>query len=77
MSYIVTHGGTIGGMRPGPVGIDPGLNLEQALDMARSLLAGGKPNVTISDGKGHEISGAALIACCTGKKTLTADLRVN
>jgi hypothetical protein len=77
MSYTVTHGGTTGGVRPGPVGLDPGLNLEQALHMARGLLAEGKPNVAIIDGNGHEISGADLIACCNGKKTLSPDLRAN
>jgi len=77
MPYTVTHGGTIGGVRPGPVGLDPGLNLEQACEMARSLLAEGKPNITITDGKGHEISGPDLIACCKGEKTLTPDLRAS
>lgn len=77
MPYIVTHGGTIGGIRPGPAGLDPGLNLEQALHVACTLLAEGKPNVAITDGKGQEISGADLIACCKGEKTLTPDLRAN
>ena len=77
MAYIVTHGGTTDGVRPGPVGLDPGLNLEQALAFARNLLAEGKPNVAIIDGNGHQISGADLIACCKGEKTLTPDLRAN
>jgi hypothetical protein len=77
MAYIVSHGGTTDGIRPGPAGLDPGLNLEQALAVARNLLAEGKPNVAIIDGNGRQISGADLIACCKGEKTLTPDLRAN
>jgi hypothetical protein len=77
MPYFVTHGGTDGRGRPGPVGIDPGLTLEQALHMACSLLAQRQPSVTINDGKGNTISGNELVACCNGEKTLSADLRAN
>lgn len=75
MRYFVTHGGTDGRGRPGPVGIDPGLTLEQALHMAHSLLVQRQPNVTISDSKGNTISGNELVACCNREKILTADLR--
>jgi hypothetical protein len=51
------------------------VDLEEALEHARRLLAEGLANVTIRDGKGHSISGEHLIACCLGEKQLTPDLR--
>ena len=75
MPYTVTHGGTINNERPGPVGLDIDLNLDQALQMACSLLSQGQANVSILDGRGNEISGVDLIACCKGEKTLKPDLR--
>jgi hypothetical protein len=81
LPYIVSHGevqrDSSGAERPGPVGLDPGLNLEQALAVACNLLAQHQSNVRIRDGKGNEISGADLAACCRGEKTLAADLRAN
>jgi hypothetical protein len=79
MSYIVTHGAA---ERHAPAGIDisprsSGFTLEQALARACQLLAEGMQNVVITDGAGHEISGADLAACCRGEKTLTPDLRAN
>ncbi len=71
MTYIVTHGG----LHHGPVGLDPGLTLEQALAMAGHLLWERKPNVAIQDGNGRSISGDDLVACCKGEKNLTPDLR--
>jgi hypothetical protein len=76
MSYTVSRGGTIGGQRPGPVALTVDLNLEQALHRARSVLAEGQPNVSIIDGKGNQISGDDLVACCKNEKTLTPDLRL-
>lgn len=75
MPYTVTHGGTINNERPGPAGLDVGLNLAQALQMACHLLSEGQANVSILDGRGNEVSGDVLIACCKGQKTLTPDLR--
>jgi hypothetical protein len=76
MPYTVSHGGTIDGQRPGPVALDVGLNLKQALQQACYFLAEGQPNVSIVDGKGNQISGADLVACCNNEKTLTPDLRL-
>jgi hypothetical protein len=72
MSYIVTHG-----MGHGPQPIDMCPTLNDALVHACQLLLAGQPNVTIRDGKGQSISGPDLIACCSGEKTLTADLKAN
>jgi hypothetical protein len=76
MAYTVTHGPLI---ERGPIAIDSGngsgFDLERALAHARRLLSEGKPNVAIHDGDGRSISGADLIACCEGKKTLTPHLR--
>jgi len=76
MAYIVTHGtvpaGVDTGTQPG------GFTLEQALAHACALLSEGYYiNVAISDGRGAQISGNDLVACCTGEKRLTADLRAN
>jgi hypothetical protein len=74
MAYIVT-GDTVGA-----AAIDSGrggdFTLEQALAHAcRMLSEGGWLNVAIRDGIGRSISGADLVACCKGEKTLTPDLR--
>lgn len=73
MHYLVTHG-------TGPVGIDQGkgpkgFDLNGALEHAHRLINEGRLNVTITDGSGQSITGADLLACCTGKKTLTTDLK--
>ena len=52
-----------------------GATLDGALAQARQLVAEGRDNVSITDGKGHTISGPDLFACCLGEKELTPDLR--
>lgn len=68
MSYLVTHKGRRAAIGP----VD---DIHAALAIARQLLAELKPDIAIQDGVGREISGADLIACCKGEKTLSADLR--
>jgi hypothetical protein len=69
MSYLVTRG-------KGPVGIDrPIPDIPSALRLACRLISEGYVNVAIQDGKGKNISGADLIACCKRERTLTPDLR--
>jgi hypothetical protein len=72
MSYLVTHGNM---PAPGPVAIDTCNDLPSALAHACHLLSEGKPNVTIVDGNGNQISGGALVECCAETKRLTPDLK--
>lgn len=74
MNYIVTH------EEDDNVSLDLGdgtraFDLQGALAFARHLVDQGKANVTIDDGDGNRITGDALIACCDGTKTLSADLK--
>jgi hypothetical protein len=82
MAYYVTFETFNSSNKPLPVGIDAGplpegFNLDDALAHARMLLSEGNQHATISDGAGHSISGDDLVACCVGKKILTADLKAN
>ena len=72
MPYLVTHGND---PAPGPVAIDTCKDLPSALAHACYLLSEGKPNVTIADGNGHQISGNELVECCNETKRLTPDLK--
>jgi hypothetical protein len=72
MSYLVTHGNV---PAPGPVGIDTPKDLPTALAQACYLLSEGKPNVTIIDGDGNQISGNDLVECCNETKRFTPDLK--
>jgi hypothetical protein len=76
VTYLVT-GDTVG-----TAAIDSGrgkdFTLEEALAHAcRMLSEGGWLNVAIRDEQGRSISGADLIACCNGEKTLTPSLQAN
>jgi hypothetical protein len=73
MTYIVTHDSE--NMAALDLGKPSGFDLEGALAHACRLIDERKLNVAIQDGKGHSISGEALVACCCGTKTLTADLK--
>ncbi|MEI9996144.1 MAG: hypothetical protein WDM91_16230 [Rhizomicrobium sp.] len=74
MNYIVTHeDGDAPALDLGD-GTKP-FDLAGAIAFARQLIADGKDFVTIDDGNGNRITGAALAAVCAGEKTLTADLR--
>jgi hypothetical protein len=50
-------------------------DLAGAVAFAKRLVAEGKVFVTIDDGNGNRITGAALDAVFAGQKTLTDDLR--
>jgi hypothetical protein len=50
-------------------------NVHDALSKARQMCETGLANVTITDQAGHKIDGDELMACVTGKKTITEDLR--
>ena len=58
MPYSVTHGNI---PAPGPVAIDTCKDLPTALAHACYLLLEGKPNVTIVDGNGKQISDDDLV----------------
>ena len=47
----------------------------EALNKARQLFEDGLATVSIKDDAGHQIDGDELLACITGKKILTEDLR--
>ena len=69
MAYIIT-GDTLG--------LAIGLVSETAddvLDKARQMYETGVVNVSIGDEGGHKIGGDDLLACMTGKKTITSDLQ--
>jgi hypothetical protein len=50
-------------------------DLHEALSKARQMYQTGLVNVSITDYAGHRIDGDELVACITGKKTITEDLR--
>jgi hypothetical protein len=50
-------------------------DVDEALNKARQMCEMGLGNVSISDDASHQIDGDELVACITGKKKLTEDLR--
>jgi hypothetical protein len=50
-------------------------DVHEALSKARQMYETGLVNVSIEDEVGHQIDGDELLACLTGKKTITEDLR--
>jgi len=72
MAYTVTSD-TVG------LAIDPvsetANDVHEALSKARQMYETGLVNVSIKDQAGHKIDGDELLACITGKKTLTNDLQ--
>ena len=72
MAYTVTSD-TVG------LAIDPvsetANDVHEALSKARQMYETGLANVSIKDEAGHKIDGDELLACITGKKTITADLQ--
>jgi hypothetical protein len=58
-----------------PITTPKGYDLDGTLVRACELIGEDRGNVAISDGDGHQITGADLVACCNGTKKLTADLR--
>lgn len=47
-----------------------------ALRRARRMRQIGLMNVTIEDGLGNKVGGDDLVACCEGRKSLTASLEL-
>jgi hypothetical protein len=72
MAYTVT-GDTLG-LAIGPVS-ETANDAHEALSKARQMYETGLVNVSIADQAGHKIEGDELLACITGKKTITEDLR--
>jgi hypothetical protein len=72
MSYTVTSD-TVG-LAIGPVS-ETANDVHEALNKARQMYEDGLANVSIRDEAGREIDGDELVACITGKRTLTEDLR--
>ena len=72
MLYTVTSD-TIG-LAIGPMS-ETTNDVGEALNKARQLFEDGLATVSIKDDAGHQIDGDELLACITGKKKLTEDLR--
>ena len=72
MQYTITSE-TVG-LAIGPVS-ETTNDLQEALNKARQMCDDGMANVSIEDESGHKIDGDELLACITGKKKLTEDLR--
>jgi len=73
MPYTVTSDDTAG-LALGPVS-EPANDVHEALSKARQMYETGPVNVSIEDQAGHKIDGDELLACMTGKKTITNDLQ--
>ena len=50
-------------------------DVDEALNKARQMYEDGLASVSIKDGAGHQIDGDELLACITGQKKITEDLR--
>ena len=50
-------------------------DVDEALNKARQMYEDGLACVSIKNDAGHQIDGDELVACMTGKKKLTEDLR--
>jgi len=72
MPYIVTSD-TVG-LAIGPIA-EMAKDVHEALSKARQMCETGLANVAIADEAGNKIDGDELMACITGKKTITEDLR--
>jgi hypothetical protein len=72
MPYTVTSD-TVG-LAIGPV-LETANDVHEALSKARQMYETGLVNVSIKDQAGRKIDGDELLACLTGKKTITADLQ--
>ena len=71
MEYTITSDSV--GLAIGPVS-ETANDVYEALSKARQMCDTGLVNVTITDQAGHKIDGDELMACITGKKTITEDL---
>ena len=72
MAYTVSSD-TLG-LALGPVS-DTANDVRVALSKARQMYETGLVNVSIKDESGHKIDGDELLACITGKKTITDNLQ--
>lgn len=72
MPYIVSSD-TVG-LAIGPIS-ESADDVREALNKARQMYETGLANVSIRDEAGHKIDGDELLACITGNKKITADLR--
>jgi len=72
LAYTVTSN-TVG-FAIGPM-VETANDVHEALSKARQMYETGFANVSITDQAGHKIDGDELLACITGKKTITEDLR--
>jgi hypothetical protein len=72
MAYTVTSD-TLG-LAIGPVS-ETADDVHEALRKARRMYETGLVNVSIKDEGGHEIGGDELLACITGKRSITSDLQ--
>jgi hypothetical protein len=72
MSYTVTSDSV--GLAIGPVS-ETTNDVHEALNKARQMYEDGLANVSIADQAGHQIDGDDLLACITGNKKITEDLR--
>jgi hypothetical protein len=72
MAYTVSSD-TLG-LALGPVS-DTANDVREALSKARQMYETGLVNVSIKDESGHKIDGDELLACITGKKTITDNLQ--
>ncbi|MGA8697848.1 MAG: hypothetical protein WB689_29245 [Xanthobacteraceae bacterium] len=62
------------GLAIGPVS-ETANDVNEAVSKARQMYEEGLANVAITDQAGHKIDGDELLACITGKKTITSDLQ--
>lgn len=72
MPYIITSDSV--GLAIGPMS-ETANDVHEALSKARQMYETGLVNVSIRDEGGHKIDGDELLACITGKKTITNDLQ--
>ena len=73
MAYTVASDDTVG-LAIGPVS-ETANDVHEALNKARQMYETGLVNVSIKDEGGHKIGGDELLACITGKRTITNDLQ--
>ncbi|MGN6747399.1 MAG: hypothetical protein ACTHJS_02300 [Xanthobacteraceae bacterium] len=72
MSYTIS-GDTVG-LAIGPVS-ESANGVREALSKARQMYETGLVNISIKDEVGRSIDGDELLACITGNKKITEDLR--
>ena len=72
MPYTVTSD-TVG-LAIGPMS-ETANDVQEALNKAREMYEDGSANISIEDGSQHQIDGDELLACITGKKKITEDLK--